>query len=176
MFFKAITNDVEYEIDVWETRLYWCVKLKSQKMKEISYKIHKKNYQYLDNVISLIFKNSSYLVDVVRQGTTEYTVYTKGSFRTIEILNDEMLLHKSLTSKTSFDSESQLNSEMPGKVVKVFVQPGKEVKKEDPLLIIEAMKMENEIRATRDTKIEKIHVSIGDNVDKGSPLISFAPL
>lgn len=173
MFFKAITNDVEYEINVRETRLYWCVDLKSEKTEEISYKIHKKNYQYLDNVISLIFKNSSYLVDIVRQGITEYTVYTRGSFRSIEIFNDEMLLHKSLISKENLESEDQLKSDMPGKIVKVFVQSGDSVRKEDPLLIIEAMKMENEIRATRDTRIKEIHVSPGDHVERGSFLISF---
>lgn len=174
MFFKAITNDIEYSINVQETRLYWCVDLKPQNAQEISYKIHKKNYQYLDNVISLIFKNSSYLVDVIRQGTTDYTVYTRGSFRNIEIFNDEMLLHKSLTSKESLSSENQLKSDMPGKIVKVFVQSGHPVKKEDPLLIIEAMKMENEMRALKDTLIKKVHVSPGDHVEKGSLLISFA--
>ncbi len=41
---------------------------------------------------------------------------------------------------------SELNSGMPGKIVKIFVKPGDELKEGDPILIMEAMKMENEMR------------------------------
>ena len=173
MFFEAKTHGVKYQINVWEQRLYWCIKIKQEGEKEVFYEIQKKDYQHLDSAISFIFKNSSYLVDVVGGQTTDYTVYARGSFRMIEIFNDEMLLHKSLKSKEILESKDALVSEMPGKIVKIFVKPHQKVQKNDPLLIIEAMKMENEIHASSQAEVKAIHVTAGESVEKGTLLISF---
>lgn len=62
---------------------------------------------------------------------------------------------------------------MPGKIVKLLVAEGDEVAAGDVVLILEAMKMENEIEADRDGKIKAIHVSAGDNVEGGQALIDF---
>jgi len=61
---------------------------------------------------------------------------------------------------------------MPGTIVSVNVQPGQSVKKSDVLVILEAMKMENEIMAPRDAIVVAVHVNKGDNVESGSPLVS----
>ena len=70
------------------------------------------------------------------------------------------------------DSDS-LTSGMPGKIVEVFVKDGEEVTKDQPLLIMEAMKMENEMRASQDGKVKTVNVKPGDNVESGQTLISF---
>jgi biotin carboxyl carrier protein len=62
---------------------------------------------------------------------------------------------------------------MPGKIVKVFVKRGDEVRANQPLLIMEAMKMENEMRASHDTRIKDIHYKQGDSVESGATLITF---
>ena len=62
---------------------------------------------------------------------------------------------------------------MPGKIVKVFAKPGQAVKAGDPLLIMEAMKMENEMRASIDTKIKSVHVKDGDTIETGTLLVTF---
>jgi len=59
---------------------------------------------------------------------------------------------------------------MPGLVVKVEVKEGQEVRAGDGLIIIDAMKMENEIRAPRDGIIEKVNVRDGQEVEKGQLL------
>lgn len=61
---------------------------------------------------------------------------------------------------------------MPGTIVSVNVQPGQSVKKNDVLVILEAMKMENEIMAPHDAVVAAIHVNKGDSVNSGSPLVS----
>jgi len=61
----------------------------------------------------------------------------------------------------------EMVSQMPGKVIKVLAQIGQEVVQGTPLLIIEAMKMENEIKAGADGKIKAIHVKEGQAIDSG---------
>lgn len=60
---------------------------------------------------------------------------------------------------------------MPGKILKLLVQLDDEVEENQPLLILEAMKMENQIVANKAGKIIKIHTSEGQNVDSGALLL-----
>lgn len=61
----------------------------------------------------------------------------------------------------------ELLTQMPGKVVKLLVKAGDQVKKGDTLLILEAMKMENEIKAPIDGEVLNVHVSEGQTLDEG---------
>ncbi len=63
-------------------------------------------------------------------------------------------------------------SPMPGQVIKVLVSEGDVIKTGDVVVTIEAMKMENQVRATKDGTVQKILVSEGDVVAEGAPLIS----
>ena len=172
MYFQAESNGVKFEMTVREDRTSWIVGVKSEDSDWHRYTISKKDYQYFDNTICFIYKNSSYLVDVLGEGT-DYEVYTRGSYRTLKIFNDEMLLHESLRAGKGLAGSNELLGGMPGKIVQVFVKPGDEVKEGDPLLIMEAMKMENEMRASKDCVIKKVHVKEGQNVEGGTKLISF---
>jgi 3-methylcrotonyl-CoA carboxylase alpha subunit len=62
---------------------------------------------------------------------------------------------------------------MPGKVVAVLVEAGKEVKKGDPLVIMEAMKMEHTIAAPSSGLVEEVLYAVGDQVADGAPLLAF---
>ena len=84
-----------------------------------------------------------------------------------------MLLHESLKSGGTLAGGNELSSGMPGKIVKVMVAAGDEVKEGDPLLIMEAMKMENEMRASKDCVVKEVLVEAGQNVEGGSKLIVF---
>jgi biotin carboxyl carrier protein len=64
---------------------------------------------------------------------------------------------------------------MPGKVVKVNVAEKEAVRKNQTLAIVEAMKMENEIKSPLDGVVKKIHASAGDLVDSEKPLIEIEP-
>ncbi len=64
-----------------------------------------------------------------------------------------------------------LKSSMPGKVIKVFCKKGDVIEAGQPLLIIEAMKMENEIRATASGVIEEVSIQEGQKVETGETLV-----
>ncbi len=59
---------------------------------------------------------------------------------------------------------------MPGKVVRVAVEVGQDVSAGEPLVVMEAMKMENEIRAPRAGRVREIGVRVGQAVEQGSVL------
>jgi biotin carboxyl carrier protein len=61
---------------------------------------------------------------------------------------------------------------LPGKVVAVKVKAGSTVKKGQVLVVLEAMKMENEIVAPRDGTVKEVYVSEGASVNVGQPLVS----
>ena len=63
---------------------------------------------------------------------------------------------------------------MPGVVVRIAVGEGQEVAAGEVLLVLEAMKMENEIRSDRSGTISKVHVAVGQQVQTGEPLVSFS--
>jgi pyruvate carboxylase subunit B len=64
---------------------------------------------------------------------------------------------------------------MPGLVIKVEVDPGAEVERGQGLIVIEAMKMENELRASSAGRVSDIRVTAGQAVDKGEPLLVIEP-
>ena len=65
---------------------------------------------------------------------------------------------------------------MPGRIVRVSVKKGQTVRKGEGLLVLEAMKMENEIQAAVDGTVDEIFVTAGQTVEGGAELIHIAPL
>lgn len=65
----------------------------------------------------------------------------------------------------------RVRAQMPGKIVKVCTQEGSKVEKGDPLIIMEAMKMENQIRASQGGIVKKVAVSEGATVESGAELV-----
>jgi biotin carboxyl carrier protein len=70
--------------------------------------------------------------------------------------------------------EGAINSPMTGKIVSIKVNKGENVKKGQVLCVIEAMKMENEISATKVGIVKEILVSVGSPVSEGDPLVVIA--
>lgn len=69
---------------------------------------------------------------------------------------------------------SELKAPMPGLVSEVSVTEGQELKKGDKVLVLEAMKMENILKAPDDAVVKKVHVAKGNTVEKNAVLITFA--
>lgn len=134
-------------------------------------------------------------VDVVKSGRTVYSVIEKG--QQFEAMVDErggakldVLVRGRLFHLEAVDERSRLLSEvggggatgpetieaeMPGKIVKVEVSVGDAVEEGQGIVIVEAMKMENEIPSPMDGVITDIAVSEGDTVENGSPLFTVEP-
>jgi biotin carboxyl carrier protein len=65
----------------------------------------------------------------------------------------------------------RVTAPMPGKVVRVLVNAGDEVKTRQGLVVVEAMKMENELRAVRDGRVREVCVAEGQSVEAGASLV-----
>lgn len=68
---------------------------------------------------------------------------------------------------------NELKSPMPGMVIQLLVKPGDSVAKGDPIIILEAMKMENVLKAPADVTIKSIHCEAGHAVEKNTVLVRF---
>ena len=79
-------------------------------------------------------------------------------------------LRQFTNSESGSQELGQLIAPMPGMVVKLLVEPGQNVKKGDGVLIVEAMKMENEIRCPFSGEVKEIRVSARQAVEKGEVL------
>jgi biotin carboxyl carrier protein len=69
------------------------------------------------------------------------------------------------------EGPQDITAPMPGKVVKILVEENQQVKRDASLLVIEAMKMQNELRAPRNGRVEKIFVGEGAGVESGCKLL-----
>jgi pyruvate carboxylase subunit B len=67
-----------------------------------------------------------------------------------------------------------MRAPMPGLVVRVHATPGQRVEAGAGLVVVEAMKMENELRAPHAGAVETVHVAVGQTVEKGAPLVTLA--
>ena len=73
--------------------------------------------------------------------------------------------------RASGSGPQRLKAPMPGKVIRVLVQVGESVGPRQPVVVVEAMKMENELRASREGTVAEIHAREGMSVDAGALLI-----
>ena len=74
----------------------------------------------------------------------------------------------------SSGSGADVTSPMPGKVFKLIAKPGDSVSEGQVIMILEAMKMENEISASNDGTVTAVHVAKGDSVLEGAPIVTIA--
>lgn len=103
-----------------------------------------------------------------------YTIEVNNNTYNVEISNPLDLLIEKLGF--AFGTSKQVNSikaPMPGLILDIHVKTGQEVKENDPLLILEAMKMENIITSPRDGIIKLVNIKKGDAIEKGHLLIEF---
>lgn len=88
------------------------------------------------------------------------------------ITPDDYLPPVSIRKKENLNTCNALNSPLPGQVLKVHVKEGQQVRKGDLLLVLEAMKMENHLKAWKDGIIEKIHIEDGHQVKSNQLLLT----
>lgn len=102
-----------------------------------------------------------------------FTIKMNGSRYVIQLADayDQMVERLGLKVVNS-QAVKDAKAPMPGLVLSISVAEGQEVKEGDPLLILEAMKMENVIKAVADGEVKSIEVKEGSAVDKGQLLIA----
>lgn len=122
-------------------------------------------------VYSILYKNKSYNVELVPgKEPKTYTIHTLYNSYDVDILDAEA---KYLRGRKQDHLEDNLaiSSPMPGKVVKILVKIGDEVKAGDTVIIVSAMKMESEFKSRKPGKIKAIHVKEGDLVEGNKVMV-----
>tara|TARA_B110001450_G_scaffold44239_1_gene40773 strand:- start:464 stop:964 length:501 start_codon:yes stop_codon:yes gene_type:complete len=120
--------------------------------------------------------NMSYYVQWIERNdeAKTYTLKVNGSLIILEAKNEfDILLEKMGMANVGSVKVSKLKAPMPGKVLDVLVTVGQEVVKGDGLVILEAMKMENVLKADDVGVVKSVNVSIGEAVEKNNVLIEF---
>jgi biotin carboxyl carrier protein len=113
----------------------------------------------------------SYEVAVERRSNGERIVYVNGQAVPLSIMDPrERLVRRRGTVSTETGPRS-IVSPMPGRIVKVLVREGEVVAAQQGLVVVEAMKMENELRAPRAGQVSAVKVVEGMSVEGGAVLI-----
>lgn len=125
-----------------------------------------------EGIFSILENGRSYNIELVPQSKSKhYTAYTLYDSYNVEVIDAESRYRRNRSSATQMISENSIISPMPGKVIKIPVSVGEEVKKGDTLITISAMKMESEYKSPIDGTITKINVTEGSTVDANQVLI-----
>lgn len=107
------------------------------------------------------------LVDDKNEKTQRISAVSETSYESADSV--VQVINPTAVRQTTFDNDT-VKSPMPGSVIKIMVKPGDEVGIGEPVLILEAMKMENEICAPRSGKIKDMFVVEGQTVPGEAPL------
>lgn len=125
-----------------------------------------------DRHYSLLIDGRSYSMILDSNDPGRVDVSINGHLVRIRVMDQQALLLEELgMQQTVDDGVGEIHAPMPGLVVRLLVEEGDEVAAGQGLLVLEAMKMENELHATADGRIAKIHAAPGDAVTKNALLI-----
>lgn len=111
---------------------------------------------------------------LVRRGESRghYTLWLGGFRHEVEALDERTRAIRDLSGASAApQGPAPLKAPMPGLVVRVNVQPGDQVHAGQGLVVIEAMKMENELRSTAAGRVKTVHATPGMPVEKGALLV-----
>jgi biotin carboxyl carrier protein len=122
--------------------------------------------------LSLLLVNNESFEGLVESHEDLWHVLFRGDLYEVQV-NDEraQLLKARATLAAPETGEIPIKAPMPGLVVGIPVAVGQEIKKGDNLIILESMKMANELKAPRDGKVDRINVKQGDSVDQNQILL-----
>lgn len=129
-----------------------------------------------ENKFHGIINHKSYTVELRSKDETgkQLNILVNGVSYQVALENEfDVLLKKLGMDKLAGNKINNLKAPMPGLVLRLMVEPGATVKKGDPILVLEAMKMENIIKAAGDGVVKKINVSEKIAVEKNQVLVEF---
>ena len=130
--------------------------------------------EVLPGLYSLLVEGRSYEATVHRPGADQYHVHLLDGMRPVELVHPMALLLKKMGGGGAGRAGS-LTAPMPGKVVRVLVAPGDTVEKGAGLVVLEAMKMQNQLQAPGPGTVREVRVAEGQSVDGGQLLVILEP-
>ena len=126
----------------------------------------------------LLQNHQPYHIEILKSDFNKKKYIIKVNNNTFELdINDDLdkLINEMGFATSSKKTVDSIKAPMPGLILEINVEEGQNVQENDPLLILEAMKMENVITSPHDGIIKTITAIKGNTVEKGSVLIEFAP-
>jgi biotin carboxyl carrier protein len=120
----------------------------------------------------LIADNRSYTLLAhpgVRRGQWDLAVRTERF--SLDVVDERTHAIREMTGGAEVSTEKVIAAPMPGLVVRIEVEPGQQVKAGQGVVVVEAMKMENELKAPADGVVARIEVKAGQTVNKGATLL-----
>ncbi len=121
--------------------------------------------------VSLIVDHASYSVEMEEIGDGKINVLVRDQIFQIELLDERRLRMRLASGRFRVEGPQTVTAPMPGKVVRVLVRPGQEVKEGEGLVVVEAMKMENELGSPKDGTVKEVFVQEGASVEGGAKLV-----
>ncbi len=126
--------------------------------------------QVASHLWSILHGNKSIEVDVTQPAGEEFEVLIGGDCHKFSLVNEQRRAMIRERGK-GIAGQAIVTSPMPGKIVKLLVTAGQDVEADHGLVVVEAMKMENELKSTGKGKIKEIFVKEGDVVELGAKLL-----
>jgi len=135
-----------------------------------------------DNVMILRVNNKNYIVKAESDSEEElkdtaFDIDIKSEVTKVYCKSElDVLMEKFSKNRGDVKIKTDIVSPMPGAIVKINVSEGQKVKKGEVFLVLEAMKMENELKAASDCVIQKVFVEEKKSVEKGQILLKLEPV
>jgi biotin carboxyl carrier protein len=120
--------------------------------------------------VSVILNNRSFDFDVAREGE-EIVIASRTGATRLTLIDAARHAMRSRRAPRHVSGRVEIKAAMPGRVVNVLVAPGDEVAADQGVIIVEAMKMENELKSPKAGKVIEVKVAAGQTVEKGELLL-----
>ena len=173
-----ITVSVEQSAVIGQLSAVYNVNIEKINPKSLKCNINGQDYEVLltqngGDINKVMINGMTESIFVSETSDNNYCVHLRG-LDFICRRNDELNDSRDYSCNDVKNSDMTYYSPMPGKVIKVNVKEGDEVKEGDVLCVVEAMKMENNIKAMTSAKVAKVFVNEGDKVDVKNILIELS--
>jgi biotin carboxyl carrier protein len=120
--------------------------------------------------VSLLMDGHSYGVEFDTEGD-DVLVLVRGQVTRVDVADERRLRMRAAQGSFSAEGRQLISAPMPGKVVKVLVKVGDEVKEGQGLVVVEAMKMENELKSPKAGKVVELFAKEGTTVENNAKLV-----
>lgn len=129
------------------------------------------------SVSNLLLDQTSHRIVSRGSGGGRWAIHSRGRRFEAEVLDERSRAIREMTGSGAGPAGPRpVKAPMPGLIVRLEVEVGDVVEAGQGIVIVEAMKMENELRAAGSGRVEAIHVDEGDTVEKAQLLVDFAPI
>jgi len=125
-----------------------------------------------DGINYIEFNGKKYQVELESKHQNYYEILINGKCYTYSVETSFSMERKKMLEKREGESSiNEIISPMPGKIIEIFVEEGSQVHEGDPLIILEAMKMQNEILCSSSGVVKKVNIKKEQNVMKDELMI-----